>query len=82
MVGSGVSFLRAVWAWVGVCMVAVLEADFLKSMGEMGEVRESSSSLMAFGMEMPFGGVDCRIIAGRFLWEPLDTVKESTQRQD
>lgn len=61
-------------------MVAVLLTDFLKSMGEMGELSKSNDSLMAFGMEMPPAGVDRRIIAGRWLWEPLDTVKESTQR--
>lgn len=80
MVESVFSSLQAVWAWVGGCMVAVLQADSLKSMGAMGQMSERNKSLMAFDKEMPLAGVDCRIIAGRCLWKPLDTVKENTQR--
>ena len=73
MVEAGFSLLRAVWIWVGYCMVVVLLIDCLKNMGELGEMSECDGCWVAFGMEVP---------AGRSLWEPLGLVKERSKMGD
>lgn len=57
-------------------MVVVLLIDCLKNKGELGEMGERNGCWVAFGMGMPLAEVDCLIIAGRSLWEPLGLVKE------
>lgn len=52
-------------------MVVVLQIDCLKNKGELGEMGERNGCSVAFGMEMPLAEVDCLIVAGRSLWEPL-----------
>ena len=62
-----------VWGGGGRYMVVALLMHYLKSIGDIGEMRESNDSLVAFGMEMPLSGVDCPIIESKSLWEPLGT---------
>ena len=79
MVEPGFSFPRAVWTWLGYCMVVVLLIGCLKNMGEMGEMSESNGCWVAFGIEMPLAEVDCLIVAGMSLWEPLGLAKERSK---
>ena len=57
-------------------MVVVLLIDCLKNKGELGEMDGRNGCWVAFGMGMPLAEVDCLIVAGMSLWEPLGLVKE------
>ncbi len=52
-------------------MVVALLIHCSKSTSVLGETGESSSSSVAVGKELPFAVVDCLLIVGRYLWEPL-----------
>ena len=61
-------------------MVVVWLIDCLTSMGGLVAKSEGNASSVAFGREMLLAGVDCMIIAGRSLWEPLGQGKIQSEK--